>query len=165
MKNLTINKSKMLALMSFGLFAICALSSNVKAAQSCSDPSAAVLRIMSCIESKNAGCAASGYASNFAKFHNSLDTNTNRPGYFFWLGTFLFIDFQLNIDHVVNVAENQVSLRYIETVTFNDGESFTQHEHALVTVNNSCKMVLWDQYGDNKEQQDVDDKAAQLFPF
>ncbi|TQV73574.1 hypothetical protein FLL45_11920 [Aliikangiella marina] len=136
-----------------------------KAQAACDDPAAAVMRIMNCIENENAFCAASGYASNFAKYHNTLDTDTNRPGYFFWLGAFLFIDFELEFDHVVNVAENQVSMRYIETVTFNDGEVFTQYEHALVTVNNSCRMEMWDQYGDNKEQQDVDDKAATLFPF
>ena len=142
-----------------------ASSSMVSAASTCEKPIDAVMRIMSCIESENAFCAASGYASSFAKFHNTIDTDTNAPGYFFWLGAFLFIDFDLEFDHVVQVAENQVSLRYVETVTFNDGEEFKQHEHALVTVNNACKMTLWDQYGDNKEQQDVDDKAATLFPF
>ncbi|MCW8879068.1 MAG: hypothetical protein OQJ89_02240 [Kangiellaceae bacterium] len=135
------------------------------AASSCEKPVDAVMRIMNCIESENAFCAASGYASSFAKFHNTIDTETNAPGYFFWLGAFLFIDFDLEFDHVVQVAENQVSLRYVETVTFNDGETFKQHEHALVTVNGACKMTLWDQYGDNKEQQDVDDKAEALFPF
>ncbi len=134
-------------------------------AAECEDPLAAVTRILNCIESENALCAASGYANGFTKLHNRIDTETNKPGYFFWLGAFLFIDFELEIDHAMNIGTNQVSLRYVETVTFNDGETFQQHEHALVTVNDSCRMILWDQYGDNKEQQDVDDKADTLFPF
>jgi len=36
---------------------------------------------------------------------------------------------------------------------------YLQHEHALVTVDNDCRMILWDQYGDNKEQSDVDDNS------
>lgn len=158
-----IKFSNFMSLAALGL--VCNLSLTGSAHAACADPAAAVTRIMNCIESEKAFCAAGGYASNFEKFHNTLDTDTSRPGYFFWLGAFLFIDFDLDIDHIVNVEENQVSMRYVETVTFNDGEVFTQHEHALVTVNDRCKMVLWDQYGDNKEQQDVDDKAATLFPF
>ncbi len=34
---------------------------------------------------------------------------------------------------------------------------FYQHEHALVTVDDDCRMILWDQYGDNKEQENVED--------
>lgn len=134
-------------------------------AKACADPINAVTRILNCIESENAFCAASGYARGFTKLHNTIDTETSAPGYFFWLGAFMFIDFELEIDHVSEISDNQVSLRYVETVTFNDGESFKQHEHALVTVNQQCKMILWDQYGDNKEQKDVDDKASSLFPF
>lgn len=133
--------------------------------QACENPKEEVLRIMTCIENENAICAASGYASSFSKLHNTIDTETSAPGYFFWLGAFLFIDFDLEFDHVVQVNENQVSLRYVETVTFFDGDVFQQHEHALVTVDSRCKMTLWDQYGDNKEQNDVDDKADTLFPF
>ena len=35
------------------------------------------------------------------------------------------------------------------------GQVFFQHEHDLVTVDNDCRMIRWDQYGDNKEQKDV----------
>lgn len=140
-------------------------SANSHSNEQCSDPAESVMRIMNCIEEENALCAASGYAGSFSKLHNTIDTQTNKPGYFFWLGTFLFIDFELAFDHVENIGENQVSLRYVETVTFNDGDVFKQHEHALVTVTNDCKMELWDQYGDDKEQNDVDAKADSLFPF
>jgi len=134
-------------------------------AQSCADPVEAVLHIMSCIENENAFCASSGYASSFIKLHNGVDTKTKVPGFFFWSGAFYFIDFYLDIDHVALVGDNQVSLRYVETVAFNDGDTFLQHEHAIITVNNSCKMVLWDQYGDNEEQIAVDNKADDLSPF
>ncbi|MEM9489769.1 MAG: hypothetical protein AAGC55_11525 [Myxococcota bacterium] len=133
--------------------------------QSCEDPVGEVLRIMSCIEGENAFCASGGYASNFVKLHNTIDTETQVPGFFFWVGTFFVLDFQLDIDHAEQVGENQVSLRYVETVAFNDGDTFVQHEHALVTVDDDCKMVLWDQYGDNAEQEAVDDKADDINPF
>ncbi len=133
--------------------------------QSCSDPVASVLRIMTCIENENAFCAASGYSSDFVKLHNRIDTETAALNFWFWLGTFYMIDFELDFDHIEPVGDNQVSLRYVETVKFRDGDTFTQHEHALVTVNASCKMTLWDQYGDNKEQQDVIDKAESVRPF
>ncbi len=155
--------SKLLAIASVSL--IGATSQANEPYATCDDPVQAVMRIMDCIESENAFCAASGYAHGFAKLHNGLDTDTNKPGYFFWLGAFMMIDFDLEFDHVVQVGENQVSLRYVETIQFNDGDTFTQHEHALVTVNGSCRMTLWDQYGDNKEQQDVDEKAESIMPF
>ncbi len=140
-------------------------NSSLARAGSCEDPVASVLRIMDCIENENAFCAASGYASNFAKYHNTVDTETGALSFWFWFGTFYMIDFDLEFDHIEPVGDNQVSLRYIETVTFRDGDSFKQHEHALVTVDENCKMTLWDQYGDNKEQQDVEDKADSVRPF
>lgn len=134
-------------------------------AQSCADPVDSVLRIMACIENENAFCAASGYSPSFAKLHNTIDTETQAPGFLFWVGTFFVLDFQLDINHAALVGENQVSLRYIETVAFNDGDTFLQHEHAIVTVDDQCKMVLWDQYGDNEEQRVVDEKADDINPF
>jgi hypothetical protein len=131
----------------------------------CEDPVASVLGTLSCIENRNAFCAASGYASNFAKYHNGVNTKTGALGAWFWLMTFYLVDFHLEFDHVALVGDNQVSLRYIETVTFRDGGAFKQHEHALVTVDDNCRITLWDQYGDNKEQQDVIDKLHSLRPF
>ncbi len=160
---MTINSMNKLLKIGF-LIALLSLGSvSVKA--NCDDPVAAVLNVMSCIEDENAYCAARGYASDFVKIHNGVDTETPALNFFFWLGTFYMIDFNLEFDHIAPVDENQVSLRYVETVEFRDGETFTQHEHALVTVNNRCKMTRWDQYGDNKEQQDVEEKADSLFPF
>lgn len=133
--------------------------------RTCADPVAKVTRIMNCIEQEKPFCAATGYAWNFKKLHNTVDTKTIVPGPFFWIGTFWAIDFDLDIDHIELVGENEVSLRYVETVTFRDGEEFKQHEHALIKLNGNCRMTLWDQYGDNAEQKAVDDKARELLPF
>ena len=131
----------------------------------CDDPVKAVLKIMDCIEKKNSFCAGGGYASNFKKFHNEIDTKSTVPGRLFWFSTFFFVSFDLDIDHAVKVADNQVSLRYVEEVRFKDGDVFYQNEHALVTVNSRCKMTLWDQYGDDQEQIAVEEKADELKPF
>lgn len=68
-------------------------------------------------------------------------------------------------------------MRYVETVTTSDGRSLglpdprfdypfnvtvAQHEHAIAHVDDDCKFTFWGQYGDNKEQTDVDVVAANL---
>jgi hypothetical protein len=45
----------------------------------------------------------------------------------------------------------------LETVRTTEGEVFLQHETALVTVNSDCQIEVWDQYGDDAEQQAVDE--------
>ncbi len=134
-------------------------------AAECADPVAAVIKTLECIEQEKAFCAASGYANNFVKLHNGIDTETPQPNFFFWFGAFYFTNFDLAFDHIVQTDNNQVSLRYVETVAFNDGDVFYQHEHALVTVDSRCKISLWDQYGDNAEQQAVEEKADEINPF
>ena len=42
------------------------------------------------------------------------------------------------------------------------GEVFFQREHAIVTVDNDCRRIRWDQYGDNKEQKDVKDAVNKI---
>lgn len=37
-----------------------------------------------------------------------------------------------------------------------------QHEHGIVDVDDDCKLVFWDQYGDDKEQTDLDDAVGAL---
>mmetsp|Transcript_14180 Transcript_14180/g.21640 ORF Transcript_14180/g.21640 Transcript_14180/m.21640 type:complete len:230 (+) Transcript_14180:183-872(+) len=142
----------------------------------CEDPVAAILETLRCIEQEEVRCASAGYNQRvFRKLHNGIDTNT-KIGRFFWIGGFALLDFKLAIDHVYQIAPNQVGIRYVETVTTTDGSSlflkpsnefpfsqtFFQHEHALVTVDENCKMVLWDQTGDNKEQTDVDNVADDI---
>lgn len=153
-----------------------AMRTSSKNRDECEDPVAAVLATLQCIEEEDVQCASAGYNTGlFRKLHNGIDTDTN-IGYFFWLGGFALLDFKLEIDHVYEIAPNQIGIRYLESVTTTDGstlfltpsdvfpfsQTFYQHEHALVTVDKNCKMILWDQTGDNKEQTDVDDVADDI---
>lgn len=142
------------------------------APQVCADPAAAIVSTLDCIGSEDALCATAGYNSaEFKKYHNGIDTQTViDEGSSYWSGAFTLVDLSLDVNHVMNVGPNQASIRYVEKVVFTNGtefglppsneypfgSTFFQYEHALVTVDKDCKMVLWDQYGDNKEQLDVD---------
>ncbi len=145
----------------------------------CEDPLTAILDILQCIKDADAECASAGYnTAEFIKLHNGVDTKTVIDGGGdYWAGAFAMVGFDFSFDHTMNIGPNQASIRYIEKVTFTDGSAYglppsteypwsfkaDQHEHALVTVDDDCKMVLWDQYGDNAEQAAVDDAAAVLF--
>lgn len=132
---------------------------------SCTDPVQAVLDVMGCIESENAECAAAGYASAFKKYHNKVDTGTVIGGAAYWQGAFALLDFDLALKHVALVGPDQVSYRYVETLTFVTGDVFKQHEHALVTLDHDCKILVWDQTGDNQEQKAVQDKVDEINNF
>lgn len=95
----------------------------------------------------------------------------------FWAGAFAVVSIEFDIKFYSNPNPNQASVRYIENVTTTDGLSlglaapcteypfsFTilQHEHALVEVDNDCKIKKWDQYGDDAEQAAVDTTIASL---
>jgi len=140
----------------------------------CDDPIGSILSTLTCIEQQDADCASSGYASNFVKLHNGIDTHTKLGGKFIWETGFDVSKIKLDTNHQLNIGTNKASIRYVETVTTTDGANlgftkappsfeypysqvFIQHEHALVEVDNDCRIVMWDQYGDNKEQTDVDD--------
>jgi len=133
----------------------------------------AVVETLECVGKGDARCANAGYNQReFRKLHNGIDTNTS-INFVFWFGAFRILDFELKVDHVYQIGPNQISIRYVEVVTTTDGtglfldpsdvypfsQTFYQHEHALVTVDKDCKMVLWDQTGDNKEQEDVEEIA------
>jgi hypothetical protein len=118
----------------------------------CEAPIRAVMNTMNCIEQEDAQCAFDGYAEGFLKRHNAVDSSTVIAGPGFWSGAFYLMDFKLEYDQILRIGPNQISVRYIETLTVPDGVQFLQHEHALVTVNSDCKITLWDQYGDNVEQ-------------
>jgi len=143
----------------------------------CEDPIAAVLKTLQCIDEGDVRCSNSGYDSRkFRKLHNGVDTMT-QMSYLFWFGAFRLLTFELDIDHVYKITTTEttstIGIRYIEKVTTTNGTSLFlepsytapfnqtlyQHEHAIVTVDENCKMILWDQTGDNKEQTDVDDIA------
>jgi len=128
----------------------------------CWRPVRAVLETLECVQSEDAACAADGYAPGFVKLHNGIDTNTVISGPEYWAGAFQLIDIDLDINHVARVSRDEISLRYVETVTFITGDVFYQHEHALITVDEDCKMTLWDQYGDNAEQKAIDDKVIEI---
>ena len=74
----------------------------------------------------------------------------------------IFSKFELDIDHQINVGHNKASIRYVEKIITADkvslgvfgstsssseypySQTFYQHEHALVTVNDDCRIILWD---------------------
>lgn len=139
----------------------------------CPDPLGSILATLDCVEREDAACASAGYnASLFRKLHNGVDTNTTiDEGGMYWMGAFWFVDLQLDYNHqAILETPNMVSLRYVEVVNMTTGvefgfdacneypwgQSYLQHEHAIVTVNDDCQMILWDQYGDNQEQANVD---------
>jgi hypothetical protein len=95
----------------------------------------------------------------------------------FWAFAFLLVTIHIDINYQMNnIAPNKASIRYVETVTTDDGSNFglppsstypfgqvfLQYEHAIVTVDDNCRMIAWDQYGDNKEQTDVDDASGAI---
>ena len=41
----------------------------------------------------------------------------------------------------------------------------SQHQHALVTVNADCKIIEWDQYGDNIEQEQLGVAVNATIPY
>jgi len=144
----------------------------------CSDPIGAVLSTLDCIEREDAICAARSYADSFKKLHNGAVVNEGSVGIVMWTGSFVTLDFVLDVNHVAEIGPNQISIRYEEIVTTASGyplildspsteypfsQTFVQHEHALVTVEGDCKISLWDQYGDDMEQVDVETAAADLF--
>ena len=152
-----------------GIVMTAALGMSVTAnAASCANPVEKLTRVLNCIDVENAFCAASGYdVWRFKKFHNGVDTKTNRflLSPIGWLTTFNFIGFEFDIKHIEQIDENTVDIHYFEYVRFPDGEIITQYEEAEVTFNSSCRMTLWDQVGDQAEQDAVEEKTKELFPW
>jgi len=149
----------------------------------CQDPMTAVMKTLGCIESKDHVCATEGYnILRFKKYHNGIDTRTPAgfpiPGMkdMFWKMGLKFSTFKLTYDHMMFLGRNMVSVRYIEDVRMSDGTDFNltarntwpwnqtilQYEHAIVKVDNECRIMWWDQYGDNKEQTDVTDAVDEM---
>ena len=97
--------------------------------QACEDPIGSILSTLTCIEQQDADCASSGYASNFVKLHNGIDTHTKIGGKFIWETGFDVSKIKLDINHQMNIGINKASIRYVETVTTTDGEElgFTKH--------------------------------------
>jgi len=127
--------------------------------QVCEDPIGSILSTLTCIEEQDADCASLGYAPNFAKLHNGVDTHTKIGGKFIWQTGFDVSKIKLDINHQMNIGTNKASIRYVETVTTTDeanlgftkappsfenpySQVFIQHEHALVEVDNDCRIVM-----------------------
>lgn len=127
----------------------------------CGDPIEKVLDIMECIEQEDVECVTAGYSPDFKKYHNGVDTETViTPDY--WEGAFMFVDLSLEINHSAVLDDSVVSLRYVETIAFTDGDSFLQYEHAIVTIDDECRILIWDQYGDNREQLAIEEKVEDI---
>jgi len=141
----------------------------------CKDPLEATVKAMSCIEAEDIACVLDSYAPDFVKMHNGNDTETPVTEDF-WLGTFMLVDIVMDYEVQENVAINQARLRYTETVTTTDGsdlglpasnvfpwnQTFVQNEDAYITVNDDCKMTLWDQRGDDAEQREVERASNEI---
>ena len=145
----------------------------------CEDPLAATLQTLQHLaDGTDPVSTAMGYADGYRRIHNGVDTGldfgSDPTEYFvfiFQLGSLSF-----TFDHQVNIGPNMASVRYVKGVQFTDGSAFdlpasdeypfntsyVQHEHALVTVDDDCKVLLWDQYGDNAEQDAVDENIDAL---
>lgn len=136
-------------------------------------------RTLQCVADANVTCASAGYnADAFVKLHNGIDTITkNDSGGDYWGGAFSQVDFGFSYDHRMNIGPNRAILRYIEEVEFTDGSnygfppstefpwsySFVQHEDALVSVDDDCRITSWDQYGDDVEQNHHYDASGVVF--
>eukprot|EP00752_Nemacystus_decipiens_P018271 g16392.t2 len=143
----------------------------------CEDPVQAVLDLLECVAEKDGECAAASYDPGFQRFHNEKFTgNIPVSTAEFWEGAFAVVSLAFDIRFTSYPAKNMASVRYVEEVVSSDGTNFglpasseypfsvttLQHEHALVTLDDDCKIMKWDQYGDDMEQTDVDDVVADL---
>jgi len=89
----------------------------------------------------------------------------------FWAGAFSLVKLSFSYDHLMNVGPNMASIRYKEIVDFPDGTSFgippsseypwgfkvIQHEHALVTVDDECKIKTLKEIISTKSQNTISD--------
>jgi len=138
----------------------------------CADPASAIVNTMECITNKDSSCADQGYSDlGFFKYHNSIRAVLPPfPAATYWSTAMKYATFTTWPNFHENVGENQAEVRYIKNINMSDGSDFglepsstypfrahiKQYEWAIVTVDADCKIVRWDQYGDNKEQSDAD---------
>jgi len=129
----------------------------------CPDPVLAVELAIECFRNEDPECIVSRYSPRFRAFHNEIEVPsfTNNPE--FWRATFVYYDLSFTPSFIQRVGKDLVSIRYIEEFRFFDGEVLKQHEHALATVGRQCRIVKWDQYGDNQEQEAVFRKFLDIF--
>ena len=138
----------------------------------CADPASAIVNTMECITNKDSSCADQGYSDlGFFKYHNSIRAVLPPfPAATYWSTAMKYATFTTWLNFHENAGENQAEVRYIKNINMSDGSDFglepsstypfrahiKQYEWAIVTVGADCKILRWDQYGDNKEQSDAD---------
>jgi hypothetical protein len=156
---------------------------SVLVASICPDPLGAVLAMTSCMEDEDAECVADRiYHSSFKKLHNGVETEVkvlDGDPISHLETSFKFIRYVIDIEYQEELGPNLVGLGYVEKFTTSTGESFglapsqeypfsqtiLQHEMAAVSVNDDCKITVWDQYGDDKEQQALDKVVSDMLQY
>ena len=148
----------------------------------CDDPIGAVLAAMECMKVEDAECAAAGYPpGGFQKIRNGIyddDGAFTDRSVATWQGIFALADISLVTWNETNVVDqpNMASFHYNETTVMTDGQVFglepsteypfsqtyLQTEHAFVTVDGECQIILWNQTGIDEEQVIVDTAFADL---
>merc|ERR1740121_1993206 len=148
----------------------------------CEDPLAAVMKTMDCIRDKNTTCANEMYRwDRFDKYNNGKNAGVRLfPFDIYWKMALRFSTLTLDFDYSRNIKPDfrgaRASVRYVEKIEMSDGSDFNlppsdtypfgqtmyQYEHALVTVDEWCKIAIWDQYGDVVEQEAVDTATADM---
>ena len=148
----------------------------------CDDPIGAVLAAMECMKVEDAECTAAGYPpGGFQKIHNGIYDDNGAfadRSVATWQGIFALADISLVTWNETNVVDqpNVASFHYNETTVMTDGQVFglgpsteypfsqtyLQTEHAFVTVDGECQIILWNQTGIDEEQVIVDNAFADL---
>lgn len=146
----------------------------------CDDPITAVLATMDCLAAEDAECAAAGYPpEGFQKIHNGeYDDNGEfiDRSVAIWQGIMALADISLVTWNTSNAGPNIASMYYNETTVLTSGvdfglepssdypfsQTYVQTEHAFVTVDGDCKIILWNQTGSDEEQVAVDTAFGDL---
>ena len=149
-----------------------------KNSQTCGNPEQAVMNMLACVEAGNTACVKASYASNFVMHHNEQEVHFHTNPAFLTLSN-TFMDYGFDVDHVVEIGNNRVSTRFVETVKTTDGttinrypssdypfsQTFQQYKHALVELNGKCEIVLWNEYGDDVGQDMLNRATVDLMGY
>lgn len=143
---------------------------------SCKDPVKAVLANIACFVAKDVDCSVAAAGPGAKELRDEIDLETV-PDEEFWQTAFLYVDQKYETKQISTIGENQVSYRYIRTTITSDGaalglppsasypfsETFIQHEHALVTVDDDCKVLVWDAYGGSQELMNQNEATSAMY--
>lgn len=117
--------------------------------------------------------------AKFTRSHNGKPANLRSawPLTSYWTQSLKFAKHSFRSDSMYrdeNVGTNMAEVRFVDQIRTSDGTEFRlkssnvypfnatffQHQHTLVTVDDNCKMIKWDQYGDNVEEKAESDVMA-----